>query len=306
MSFSGDSKKEIAAQPIRRPCCWVAAAYGIACFSKYFDTKGIVLHTERAFVAQWAKAAFAGAGVEGKVYVRGEDGGSYEFAVKDPYEAEKALALFGHTGEETSLRIHRDIFLCDDCFAAFTAAAFLASGTATDPQKGYCLEFLTPRFRLSQDFEALLAEHGFQPGRAVRKGSYVLYFKSSEPIEDLLTTMGASGSALEIMQQKVYKDFRNRANRITNCETANIDKTVQANLETLEAIRFLEGCGALSSLPQPLQDAAALRRQNPDLSLAELVPLSKETLSKSGLSHRLRKIREKADSMKHARNPQKP
>ncbi len=302
MSFSGNCKKEIAASPIQRPCCWVAAAYGIACFAKYFDQKGIVLHTERAFVAQWAKAAFAAAGVEGKVYVRGEDSASYEFAVKDPYEAEKALALFGHTGEETTLRIHGDIFLCEECFAAFIAAAFLASGTATNPQKGYSLEFLTPRYRLSQDFEALLTRHGFPPGRAVRKGSYVLYFKSSEPIEDLLTTMGASGSALEIMQQKVYKDFRNRANRITNCETANIDKTVQANRETLEAIHFLERCGALSSLPQPLQDAALLRRKNPDLSLAELVALSGETLSKSGLSHRLRKLREKAESLK---KPQK-
>ena len=283
MSFSGQIKKEIAGREIQRPCCVVAAAYGVACFAKYFDQKGVVLHTERAFVAQWAKAVFAAAGVEGKVYVRGGDQSSYEFAVKDPFETEKMLALFGHTGEETALRIHRDLFLCDECFHAFAAAAFLAAGTATDPQKGYCLEFLTPRYRLSRDFEDLLTEHEFIPGRAVRKGSNVLYFKSSEPIEDLLTTMGASGSALEIMQLKVYKDFRNRANRITNCETANIDKTVEANRETLEAIRFLEKAGVLQTLPQPLQDAAALRKKAPDLSLAELAELSPEPISKSGL-----------------------
>ncbi len=297
MSFAGQVKKEISERQLRRPCCFTAAAYGVACFSKYFDTKGVVLHTERALVAQWAKAAFSAAGVEGKVYVRGEDAGSYEFAVKDPFEAEKVLALFGHTGEETALRIHGDLFLCDECFAAFTAAAFLAAGTAVDPQKGYSLEFLTPRFRLSQDFEALLRQHDFTPGRAVRKGSNVLYFKSSESIEDLLTTMGAPGAALEIMQLKVYKDFRNRANRVTNCETANIDKIVQANRETLEAIQYLESSGALASLPAPLQEVAALRRKNPDLSLSELVACAKGPLSKSGLSHRLRKLREKAEEL---------
>ncbi|MDL2252987.1 DNA-binding protein WhiA [Ruminococcaceae bacterium OttesenSCG-928-I18] len=297
MSFSKQVKQEITRRDILRPCCAMAAAYGVACFSKYFDTKGLILHTERAFVARWAKQVYANVGVEGKVFVRGEGATSYEFAVKDPFETEKMLALFGHSGDETSLRIRRENLLCSECFSHFMAAAFLCCGTVVTPEKGYSLEFLTPRYSLSQDFEALLREHGFAPGRAVRKGANLLYFRASEKIEDLLTTMGAPGSALEIMQQKVYRDFRNRANRITNCETANIDKIVAAGRDTLQAIAVLEEKGALDSLPEALRQAAALRRQNPDLSLAELAAKSDPPLSKSGLSHRFKKLREKAETI---------
>ncbi|MFQ9681017.1 MAG: DNA-binding protein WhiA [Ruthenibacterium lactatiformans] len=81
----------------------------------------------------------------------------------------------------------------------------------------------------------------------------MLYLKASEQIEDLLTFMGASGAALEIMNLKVYKDFRNKANRITNCETANIDKTVSASGQTLEAIAYLKKRGAFETLPAPLR-----------------------------------------------------
>ncbi len=294
MSFSGQIKKEIAEQVIERPCCATAAAYGVVCFSKAFDTKVLTLHTERVFVAQWAKTVLQQAGICGKIYVRGEDHASYEFKVNDPFEIEKTLVQFGYSGDETSLRIHRDVFICERCFHHYIAAAFMVAGMAVNPKKGYCLEFLTQRYCLSQDLEALFIECGFVPGRATRKGVNVLYFKASEMVEDLLTTMGAPKSALEIMQLKVYKDVRNRVNRITNCETANIDKTVQANREILHAIACLEKSGTMQALAPPLQQAAQLRKQYPDVSLAELVGLSKEPISKSGLSHRFYKIKEKA------------
>ncbi len=298
MSFCGQIKKEIAMQNIERPCCVTAAAYGVVCFSKSFDTKGLILHTERAFVARWAKNTIQQAGINGKVYVRGEEQSSYEFKVSDPFEIEKLLEIFGYTGEETSLRLHRDVFLCKRCFFQFISAAFMVAGMAVNPQKGYCLEFLTQRYCLSQDVQELFSEYGFVPKRALRKGLYVLYFKASESVEDLLTAMGAPQSALEIMQLKVYKDVRNRANRITNCETANIDKIVQANREILQAIAYLEKEGNMQTLEPTLQQAAQLRKKHPDLSLAELVSVSKEPISKSGLRHRLQKIKEKANEQK--------
>ncbi|MGD9560027.1 MAG: DNA-binding protein WhiA, partial [Oscillospiraceae bacterium] len=105
-------------------------------------------------------------------------------------------------------------------------------------------------------------------------------------------------SALHIMNLKVYKDFRNRANRVTNCETANIDKTVAANRKVLNAIDFLEKQGALDTLDPALRQAAQLRRENPEFSLAELAAASEAPVSKSGLSHRFRKICEKADTLR--------
>lgn len=98
MSFSQDVKKEIIAREAGGSCCAVAAAYGFACFGKYFDTRGVVLHTEQIAVAQYAKKMFARAGVAGKIYVKGsEESRVYEFAVKEPGEVRRMLALFGHT-----------------------------------------------------------------------------------------------------------------------------------------------------------------------------------------------------------------
>ncbi len=297
MSFSQQVKKEVAAQQWPADCCTSAACYGIACFAKYFDARGVVLHTEQAYIANWALALYEKAGVRGAITQRGGRSVSYEFAVKDPFEAEKVLALFSHSEGETALHIRPENLVCNRCFSAFTAAAFLCGGVVVNPEKGYLLEFVSPRYTMMRDFEAILAQRGFVPKYAQRKGYNVLYYKASEQIEDLLTTMGASRSALEIMNLKVYKDFRNRANRITNCETANINKIVAANRRVLEAIQFLAEKGALDSLPLPLQQAAALRMNNPDLSLADLAQLSNEPVSKSGLSHRYHKLTSLAERL---------
>lgn len=298
VSFAREVKQEIAGEHVSNPCCAMAACYGIACFAKRFDARGLLLRTEQDYVAEWAKTAFGIVGVDSTI--RARERGGFDFAVDNPFEVEKMLAMFGHSGEETTLVIHRENFLCEGCFAAFAAAAFLCGGTMVDPDGGYALEFISPRYKMMEGFKALLEEHGFVPGRVRRNGVNVLYFRSSEQIEDLLTTMGAPMSALDIMSRKVYKDFRNRANRITNCETANIDKTILANKENLLAIDKLEGAGALDTLPPQLYETAVLRRDNPDLSLAELADLFNEPVSKSGLSHRFKKIRERADALPKA------
>lgn len=299
MSFSQDVKKEIVAHELPRGCCAVAAAYAVACFGKYFDARGIVLHTEQLPIAQYAKKVLERAGIAGNILRKGRDESPvYEFSVKEETQVRNLLAQLGHTGVETTLRLHSCNFHCERCVSSFVSTAFLCCGTMTNPEKEYNLEFLSPRYNLHRDFEALLMGRGFSPKHTVRKGANVLYFKASEQIEDLLTFMGASGAALEIMNMKVYKDFRNKANRITNCETANIEKTVLANLEALEAISYLTQRGALESLPQPLREAAALRVRMPEIGLKELAAECIPPLSKSGLSHRLRKLVQLAGQMK--------
>lgn len=295
MSFSQDVKQEIMNHVPPSGCCATAAAYGIACFGKYFDSKGTVLHTERTSVARYAKKVFSLAGIEGKIYVRGkEESRMYEFAVKEELQVQKLLLLFGHTGIEPSLRINSKNFCCEHCVQAFVAAAFLCSGTITDPTKEYNLEFLSNRYSLMQDFSALLMGHGFLPKITQRRGSNVLYFKASEQIEDMLTYMGASNASLQLMNLKVYKDIRNKANRITNCETANIDKIVSASGKTMAAIRYLRENDSFETLPESLKTAAVYREEYPDLPLKELALQFDPPLSKSGLSHRLKKIEQAA------------
>ncbi|MDD3429899.1 MAG: DNA-binding protein WhiA [Oscillospiraceae bacterium] len=299
MSFSIDVKREICAHEIHKKCCAVATSYGIACFGKYFDSRGLIFHTEQAFIAQYAKHAFEQIGVFGKIYVKG--GGEkrlYEYAIKEPEQVKKMLHIFGHTGEEPSVRLNKHNLRCAECASHFIAAAFLCCGTSSNPEKEYNLEFVCSRHNLIKDFETFLKQQTFLPKYTLRKGNHVIYFKASEQIEDILTTMGATNSSLQIMKLKVFKDFRNKANRITNCETANIDKIIEATQVTVQAIGYLISKDALAALPENLQQVALLRMENQDISLSELAKMVQPPISKSGLSHRLKKIETIAATMR--------
>ena len=129
----------------------------------------------------------------------------------------------------------------------------------------------------------------------VRKSSQVIYFKESGHIEDLLTRIGAPVSAMAVMETKMFKELRNTVNRKVNCETANLSKTVDAAGAQLEAIEKIQAAAGLDSLPDKLAQAALLRLEHPEASLAELA--DKLGVSKSGLNHRLRKLLEIAENM---------
>ena len=303
MSFSQDVKNEIVQKKITRECCALAASYGIACFGRYFDSKGLVLHTELLGVAQYAKRLFGICGVHGAIITKERPSGPlYEFKVDDPQEVDKMLKLFHCEEEQVSRHIDPRLIRCGHCFSAFVASAFLCCGTMTDPSKEYNLEFLCPRYNLAKDLEGILAEHEFTPRRTVRKGVNVIYVKASEQVADLLTFMGAGGAAMQIMDHKMFKELRNKTNRLNNCEMANIDKVVTANVAARRAIEYLQEKGDFDALPAPLRQAAQLRLDWPDLSLAQLVQKSPEPISKSGLSHRLKKLEQLADELRHRRN----
>lgn len=298
MSFSQDVKNEILRHKITKPCCCVAAAYAVACFGKYFDERGVVLQTENEGVAVFARKTYARCGVTGVIARKERTAGPlFEFGVKDPEQVRKMLALFGHTGREPSLRIHAACLKCQNCVSAFLSTAFLCCGTATDPEKEYNIEFLSTRYYLSQQLEAILAEHEFRPHRALRKGANTVYIKASDHIEDLLTFMGAGNAAMRIMDQRMYNDMRNKTNRLSNCETANMGKSVQAAVQVQMAIRALQQADALQTLPAPLRETARLRMQYPDLPLARLAEKFNPPVSKAGLSHRMKRIQEAAQRL---------
>ena len=133
---------------------------------------------------------------------------------------------------------------------------------------------------------------GFTPKSVARNGSSVTYFKQSEHIEDFLTLIGAPVAAMNIMTAKMEKDLRNSVNRRLNCDSANLDKTVEAAQEQLEAIRKLRTAGLLEQLPDKLQQTAGLRVEYPELTLSELAEEFDPPVTKSCLNHRLRKILE--------------
>ena len=299
MSFASQARAEIAQRSLQKDCCVRAAAYGMACFAKYFDARGLVLQTEQAATAQLAQQLFARCGVQGEIVEKQRPSGVlYEFDIRTPGQVARMHELFGTTGTETSLQINPRLIRCQLCVSAYIGAAFLCGGTVTDPQKEYNLEFLTPRTNLARDFEALLAEHEFSPHRTRRNGVNLIYVKTSASVQRLLAFLGAAHAAEQIGAQKAVKQVRNQINRHTNCDTANLSKTARANAQTLKAIRYLQAQHALEALPQPLQEAAALRLENPDLPLTALCRCFTPEMSKSGLSHRMKKLEALAQALR--------
>ena len=298
-SFASRAREEIATRSIQKDCCVRAAAYGIACFAKYFDAKGLVLQTEQAQTASAAQQLFARCGIQGEILEKHRSSGNlYEFNIRTPEQVARMHELFGTTGNETSLQIDPRLIRCQTCVSAYIGAAFLCSGTVIDPQKEYNLEFLTSRTNLARDFEALLAEHEFAPHRTRRNGVNLIYVKTSASVERLLSFMGAPDAAEQIRTQKAFKQVRNQTNRQTNCDTANLGKTARANAQTLKAIRFLEEHDSVSTLPDALKEAAAKRMQYPDLSLTALCDCFDPPMSKSGLSHRMKKLESLAENLR--------
>ena len=299
MSFASAARSEIAARQPAGDRALRAACYGLACFAKRFDANGLLIQTEQEQTAGYARRCFAGCGIGGAVRCRDHASGPvYEFCIDAPDEAARMHALFGTTGRELSLQIDPRLLEGRGCLGAYIGAAFLCCGTVTDPQKGYHLEFTTPRTNLARDFEGLLAEHEFAPRRSRRKGVNVVYLKACAHIQALLLFMGAEEAAGRMERQSAVRSVRNRVNRTTNCETANLGKTVRANAAAVRALRYLEEQDALDALPEPLRETARKRLAYPELSLAALCETIDPRPSKSGLAHRLKRLEEIAADLR--------
>lgn len=289
MSFSGDVKSELLSIEREYGCCETAEAYGMLLFGHSFTARDISLQTENREIAKlYSKLVFDTTGVEPVLTspMTGKQGA----VVEKPKDRATVLEVFGYTGSEPSLRLNRGNIENECCISAFIRGVFLSCGTVTSPQKDYHLEFCIPYRKLCQDFISFLEELDFSPKLVERKGYQIVYFKESEKIEDLLTCMQAVQSSLSLMNVKIYKDFRNKANRITNCETANISKTVAAAGEQLDAITRIKAANSFDSLPEELQELALLREENPEMSLRELGESLKTPISRSGVNHRLKRL----------------
>lgn len=289
MSFSMQVKNELVKKEYEKNCCKRSLFYGMCIFGKSFSRSGVSLQSENEEVAllykSLSKSLF---NIECEIK-KSPHGRNYTVFVPDKTDCVKLLKYFGHDGIG-SIRINHNNFDCEECVNAFTAGAFLSCGTLSDPKKDYHLEFTVPYLNLSKSLFTLLDEMELNPKYTNRKGYNVVYFKESEAIESCLYIMGASSAMFEMMNIKIVKDFRNKANRQANCETANINKMVNAVAVQLKAIEKIWSKKGREYLPQSLQQVAELRYDNPDLSLSELAQLCNPPMSRSGINHRLKRI----------------
>ena len=176
------------------------------------------------------------------------------------------------------------------CKRAFLRGAFLASGSVSDPDKGYHLEFVCEDGSKADQIVRMCGDFEINARKTLRRDETIVYVKEGEMIGELLSVMGAQNSYMDFENRRIYKDVSNTVNRRVNCETSNIRKTVTAASRQLDDIRFLEEHGFLDDLPEPLREAAYGRLEHPDATLAELGALMDPPVGKSGINHRLLRL----------------
>ncbi|MCD7748825.1 MAG: DNA-binding protein WhiA [Oscillospiraceae bacterium] len=296
MTFSAQVKTELCKDGLGKKCCALAEAYGVLLYANCFTAAQVrVMTANDAFAARLPKLFRRAFGLDFDELPPPEKEGKRSFCITDPG---KLAAIFAAIGYDASRAVSHHVNLPvveNDCDrVAFLRGAFLAGGSVTDPQRSYHLELSTSHASVCREGRALLLDMGFTPGDGQRGSQYLTYFKRSGVIEDLLTTMGAPVCAMEVMQATVEKHMANAMNRITNCDLANSDKLVAANADQMEAIRAIEAGPGIASLPAALQETALLRIANPACSLAELAQLADPPVTKSCVSHRMRKLTELA------------
>ncbi len=286
MSFSNEVRAEIR-RTINDRDKRFACLYGILLYCRVFTETQLCIQSESEEVASLVPELFHSVfGKEPRADEKSE-GGLYSLTITDPELMELICRTYKIEPHNREINLRN---LVNNSMSAFLAGAFFICGSASDPNKEYHLEFVTPSELLCHDLNTILGTFGVSGRMMQRKRSHILYLKDSECIEDTLTFMGAQQCTIELMNIKIRKDMRNKANRLRNCDEANINKVVNAAMKQTEDILFLEKCGALENLSPEIQEVAQLRLENPELSLKEIGELLTVPIGRSGVNHRFQKI----------------
>lgn len=307
MSFSLDVKKEILNTKVNKKCCKRAEMLAYFAFSGKLSSvkekKILKITTENYDCVKRIEFVVKSLyGIDVNVLEHHKAKNTYyTINIENTDEIFKILSdlmlVEKSVDEFFTIRINKEIISRQCCQKAFIRAAFLMCGSIIDPQKRYHLEFVTPYFFLSDDFLNLLCDMNLNAKSVVRKSNYVLYFKQSDDIADVLGIVGAVKALMEFHNIRILKDMRNNVNRIVNCETANVAKMLSASKKQIECIEFLKKTGEFENLTPALKEIATLRLENEDMSLSELGALLLPKLSRSGVNHRLCKICDIAEDL---------
>ena len=310
MSFSNEVKNELARLENGKQCCEKAELFGLLRMSGAIILRGrnmgIHFSTENAALARRVLQLFKNNyDVKTEVVItrsrRLKKNNRYQVKVVPSPEAGKALEELQllpaeNEGGKTSL------LTTPCCRKSFLRGAFLAGGSISRPASDYHLEMVTE----NQDFAKMIMKtmQGFSlPVKITdRKNDYIVYLKEGNGITSFLSVIGAHNALLEFENVRIVKEMRNNVNRVVNCETANLNKVVQAAVQQLESIRYIEKHLGLGKLPLTLRETAELRLEHPDASLNELADLSEGKIGKSGINHRLKKLQHLAEELGMIKN----
>lgn len=302
ISFSYKVKKQIIQSGSQDEGCLGAETYGLLLFSRLLDAHRNVFRTSQGAVARRAAELIAACcGVYVKVLVPASENEQRASCTVEIPHIEQRMAITGRFGSSCE-HIDRSFLNGEEECFAFLRGAFLAAGTISDPAKSFHMEIACHSPDLCAELCAVIREMGAKCSTLMRKSGCSAYVKGSADIELLLGQMGATGAYMEVIEERINREVNNKANRTTNCDEANITRTVTAAGAQLAAIRKIESSGGMSALPEELRTIAEHRLANPEMTLRELGESMEPRLSRSGVNHRLQKLIDIASSIDTSRD----
>lgn len=318
MSFSSNVKNEISKVIMEEKCCQIAELSALIKMTGTIQLAGknricIKLITENAAIARkiftMLKSNFD---IHTQVVMAKnrqlKKNYSYTLLVNSEEASEsilRGLEIIKNKGNSFRInqRIPQNIVKNECCKKAYLRGVFLGGGSISDPEKTYHLEVVTSNKGYAEDIKNLINTYGLNAKIVIRKNSYVVYLKEGENIVDFLNIIGAHNALLNLENVRIYKEMRNNVNRIVNCETANLSKTVNAAMRQIRNIKYIKENLGFNKLPKNLREIAEMRLLHQDASLKELGEMMNPPVGKSGVNHRLRKLDEIAEDIRQQDAP---
>lgn len=310
MSFSSKTKNELTRMIGEDKCCQIAELSALIKMSGTMSLSGfkridLTVVTENPAIARRVfsllKKVFA---INSEIHVKQNKNlkktNTYLIQIPD---AADLLGQLGILETEDSLfgireGISEAVIKKDCCKRAYIRGAFLGGGSLSDPEKGYHAELVTHQEGFANALVELLSIYDIAGKVIERKNQYVVYLKEGDQIVDLLNVIGAHSTLLEFENIRIIKQMRNDVNRIVNCETANMNKTIDASYRQVEDIKYIMSTVGISYLPENLRELAEIRLENTEISLKEIGEMLSPPVGKSGVNHRFRKIEQIAAELR--------
>lgn len=295
MSFSSDVKAELARQCSKSRHCQLAELAGMLELEGVIEKEHLTLELKLASDNELLTQKF-------QMLIRQAFGFEVKQGLNERQSREILQALHWNQvmQEEIPLEKQRTDGLLVQricCKRAFIRGAFMAAGSISDPNKSYHFEIVCHTMEQAMQLQQLMGSFDADAKIVERKERFVLYLKEGSQIVDMLNVMEAYVALMQLENVRILKEMRNSVNRKVNCETANINKTVNAAVKQLEDIRKIQSVIGFDDLPAPLAEMAQVRLDHPEATLKELGTFLDPPVGKSGVNHRLRKLAEMAENL---------
>ncbi len=310
MSYSDDLKRSILDSEPKKVCCSRALACGLLLGTSRLPSENcgkgdelLRFSTEEEAVARLAqRLLLLRFGRETEITEGRRPGHkTYTLSFSSKPLSKLLRALESPAPEELTRWWETLGLKCAECRAAFFKGLFLGCGSVSDPASAFHLEFRLPKERIDAVF-VMLSDETEPPRRVARRDKVGLYYKKSTVIGEFFSRIGENGLYFEFADKQIERQIRASENRLTNCEMKNLEKTVNATLRQIAAVKALFLSGEIERLPEELRETAVLRLEYDEDSLSKLASRHIPPITKSGLNNRLRRIIMAADELDASEN----